>query len=236
MRARIEVTRIIAPLVAVLAVAAALMGCGGGSESPACVVIDASKSTRFAIYDYLPRFRSEAEATAGAGGSIAAVAVTGEPLVEADVKVSEDFGELGNADQVSQLLNAVEEFTSGVERSARLASAGVTRPSEGSGIVAGIALASGQDCASVEVLSDGLEAADVRMKIEDIVSASGRDEILDRLEARDLLPDLEGIELRFPFGGYLPQGTSIPKARLDAVPKFWTDYADRTGAVLVWRR
>ena len=69
MKAGTKAANIVAPVVAVLAVVAALAGCGD-SGSPACVVIDASKSTRFAIYDYLPRFRGEAEATAEAGGSI----------------------------------------------------------------------------------------------------------------------------------------------------------------------
>jgi len=227
--------RTAAILISAAILTTAVAACGGSTQ-PACIVIDASKSTRYAVYDYLGRFDRESAAVAEAGGSLAVVVATGEPMVESDVEVSEDFGELGGADRTSQRAAAVEDFTRGVHRGTRLASTGLANPSSGSGIVAAVSLVAGQGCASIEALSDGLEAADVRMKREDILTPSGRARLLDRLEARGLLPDLSGVELRFPFGGYLPQGTSIPKARLDAVPKFWTDYSDRTGAVLVWQR
>jgi hypothetical protein len=230
--------RFVAILVGVAMTMAVVAGCGGSSSQPdaACIVIDASKSTRFAIYDYKQQFHREAIAIGEGGGRIAVVTITGDPLVESDVEVSEDFSGLTSLDQTSQLVNAVGDFTAGVDRSMLLASSGGSEPAAGSGIVAGIVLIAKQGCASIEVLSDGLEASDVHMKTEDILTAAGRAKILDRLEARDLLPSLEGVELRFPFGGYLPQGTAIEKARLESVPKFWADFADRTGAELTWRQ
>ncbi len=227
--------RIVAAVVTAAGLAVAVTACGG-SSSTACVVIDASKSTRFAIYDYGGRFHREASAIADSGGTIAVVTATGEPLVESDVEVSQDFGDLSGVDRTSQRVTAIEEFIRGVDRTTRLASSGQIGPSSGSGIVAAISLIARQGCSSMEVLSDGLEASDIHMKREDILSPSGRAALLDRLDTRNLLPDLAGIELRFPLGGYVPQGTAIPKARLDALPKFWTDYAERTDAELSWRR
>lgn len=228
-------SRIAVLCIVVGALALTVAACGSGSAHPACIVMDASHSTRYALFDYTRRFRAMLEKTADAGGSLAVVVMTGNPIVESDIEQSADFGALTAVDQTSERAAAVDDFASGVDRSVRLASAGVRDPSPGSGIVAAIALIARQGCASVEVLSDGLEAADVHMKLEDIVSAKGRGQILDRLSSRELIPDLAGAELRFPLGGYLPQGTAISKARLDAVPKFWKAYADRANASLGWR-
>jgi len=230
MRAKTKIAAALFTATALVMVAAAC----GSSKPRACVVIDASRSTRYALLYYEERFVQSIEEAAEAGDSVAVVVATGDPLVESAIE-REDFSGLTNVDQGSDRSAAVEDLESRVERAIQLA-AGTLNPTPGSGIVAAIALVVGQGCASVEVLSDGLEASDVHMKRDDIVSARGRDRLLDHLAERGLLPNLEGVALRFPFGGYLPQGTAIPKARLDALPTFWGDYAERTEATLSWRR
>jgi hypothetical protein len=225
--------KIAASLITATALVTVAVACGS-SDPRACFVIDASQSTRYALFDYEERFAQSLEETAEAGDSVAVVVATGDPLVESNVE-REDFSGLTNADQGSDRSGAIEDLASRVERTIQVAT-GTLNPTPGSGIVAAIALVAGQGCASVEVLSDGLEASDVRMKRDDIITAGGRDRLLDRLAERGLLPDLDGVELRFPFGGYLPQGTAIPQARLDALPTFWSDYAERTGATFSWRQ
>lgn len=228
-------TRVFAALVSVAILGFAIAGCGGATH-PACVAIDASESTRYALFDYTKRFQQLLGETAESGGSLAVVITTGDPLVESDIEKSIDFGGLTELDQTSERNAAVDEFARQVNRNVRLAVSGVTNPSPGSGIIAAIALLAGQGCASIEMLSDGLEAADVHMKQDDIVTSSGRNQLLDRLDAQGRLPDLESIDLHFPLGGYLPQGTDISKERLDAVPRFWEAYAQRANASLSWRQ
>lgn len=225
--------KIAVSLIAAAALVAVAVACGS-SGPRACVVIDTSRSTRYALIDYEEQFVQSLESMAQAGGSVAVVVATGDPLVESNIE-RDDFSGLDSADQGGDRAAAVEDLASRVERTVQIA-AGNPNPTPGSGIVAAIALIAGQQCASLEVLSDGLEASDVHMKEEDIVSARGRDRLFDRLAERGLLPDLDGIELRFPLGGYLPQGTAIPQVRLDALPTFWAEYAERTGATLSWRR
>jgi hypothetical protein len=213
--------------------AALAIGCGGSSKS-ACVVVDASHSTRFALPTYLEQLEEAVQDRAGAGEAVAAVVATGEPLVEANVETA-DFAGLDGNEKSGERNERIDEFLGGVEDGARAASARSAALAPGSGILAAISLVAKQGCGSVLALSDGLEAADVRMKVDDILGEDGRQELLDRLQQRGRLPDLSGVEVSFPFGGYLPQGTEISKARLAAVPQFWEAYAERAGASLSWR-
>ena len=225
----------ISALVFVVCALAGLVAACGSSDASDCVVVDASHSTRFALPTYLERFESSVHEAAEDGGSIAALVATGEPLVESTVE-REDFSGLTDREDTGPRSEKEGEFLGRLEDMARAASAGAADPAPGSGIVAAISLVAEQRCGSILVLSDGLEAADVRMKVDDILSEDGRQQLLDRVDGRGRLPDLDGIELSFPLGGYLPQGGGqISKQRLAAVPLFWRAYAARTGASLSWR-
>lgn len=226
--------RIAASLVAAASLVTGVLGCGASNRS-ACVVIDASRSTRYALSDYLEQFEKTLEDSADAGGSMAVVVATGDPLVESSVEQVE-FDGLTGTEQTSNRTNAAGNFASRIERAARLAAAGVQNPTPGSGILASIALVADRRCTSITAFSDGLETTEIRMKRDDILTARDRERLLDGLANRGLLPDLNGVELRFPLGGFLPQGTAISRARLDAVPMFWRAYAGRTGASLTWRQ
>ncbi|HZO06716.1 MAG TPA: hypothetical protein VFB52_10030, partial [Solirubrobacterales bacterium] len=180
--------------IAVLAVslaAAIVSGCGD-STSTACVVVDASHSTRYALPDYLERLESSVLDAANAGESVAALVATGQPLVESKVE-TEDFSGLTSSEDIGERNALAQEFLADVDGSARDASLGTAKPAPGSGIVAAISLVSTRGCDSMLVLSDGLEAADVRMKVDDILSVDGRTALLDKVEQRGRLPRLEGM-------------------------------------------
>jgi hypothetical protein len=218
----------------VACVLATLVTACGSSGSPACVVVDASHSTRYALPTYLERLEEAVLESADAGGSVAGLVATGEPLVESKVETVDFSGLTSNEDTGPRNAKA-QEFLDNVNDAARAASTGAEARAPGSGIVAAISLVAGQDCASILVLSDGLESADARMKVDDILSDDGRQELLDQIEQRGRLPDLERIALDFPLGGYIPQGTGISKQRLAAVELFWQAYAARTSSSLSWR-
>ena len=67
------------------------------------------------------------------------------------------------------------------------------------------------------------------------LDAAGIVNILDRLAARGMLPDLRGRRLRIPYALYRSDGPmNMGAARKLAVLAFWTAYAHRTGAELVF--
>lgn len=212
-------------------------GCAGVGDDPqtACVVFDASKSTRFIVPRYQEHLEAEANEVAESGGTIATVVVTGDPSVEA-VPVSEDFSGLTGDEKEGERERKVRQFTADVESEVTSSALGVDNPSGGSGIVAGVALlAEHTNCDSVLALSDGLETDAFASKTAGVGDPANRARILRRLEGERLVPELDGKTLLFPFGGTLPQGTAIPPETLAGVRSFWDEYAEATGMALAWR-
>jgi hypothetical protein len=54
--------------------------------------------------------------------------------------------------------------------------------------------------------------------------------LLDGLEENGLVPDLEGVEINFPYLLYHPGGLKQEKVR--RIIAFWEDWAERTGATI----
>jgi hypothetical protein len=230
-------SRSIRTVVATVACLLALMlnGCGGGSKT-ACMMLDASASTDFARVEYLRQFRSDLERAASGGGDVAVVVANGNALIESDV-MHHSFDGLQGTERAAQRSADVASFTDEVRTAVDQASAGATNPTRGSGVIAGIALFGHQGCGSITALSDGIEnSGDMNVATNDILSPTGRKALLDRLAAQERVPDLHGVTLSFPFGGYAPQGSKLSADRMNALPAFWEAYAARTGANLRWER
>jgi hypothetical protein len=227
-----KVWRAMATAAAVALVVLSLAACG--AKPTRCEVIDVSFSTTFVRTDYMERFAADLTATADAGGRVVAVVVSGNPLVESNPK-SQSFAGFEGTERSGERSGMVAAFTEIVQADIEQAGSGVRNPTKGSGILAGIALMGSGNCDSITVLSDGLERSDIVVDKDDILTEPGRARLIDQLDARGRVPNLQGAELRFPFGGYVPQGSTLTRERVGALPKFWKAYADRAHASFSWR-
>jgi hypothetical protein len=220
-----------AALAATLAVVISLSGCGDG-RSITCAVVDISGSTALARGEYFPRLRTDIEAVAAKGGTALVVAANGNPLVESRID-EQSFDGLQGTERANERDAKVGAFMETVQLDAQAA---VTSPTPGSGIVGALNLFDGKGCGLIIVYSDGIERADISPDTEDILTASGRARIVDRLASEGRVPDLRGARISFPFGGYVPQGTKLSQERVAALHPLWQAYARRANAKLVgWR-
>jgi hypothetical protein len=64
------------------------------------------------------------------------------------------------------------------------------------------------------------------------LSPAAREQMLDRLERKGLIPDLEGVRVVFPFLLYHPGGLGIAQEQEVAIRSFWQEWASRVKATL----
>lgn len=205
------------------------------SKPVTCVPIDGSQSARFALVYYQERLRALLGDVASDGGTIRAMVAVGDPSVEANPRTA-DFSDLTGVERESDRQAAIDGFITDLQTDLQAAAAGTQNPTPGSGIVKAInVLADAGRCDQVVALADGLENSSFRVSEEPIETEAGRASVIDRLDARGEIPDLEGAELSFPFGGFLPQGTTLDDRKLRALPLIWDDFADAAGAGFSWR-
>jgi hypothetical protein len=224
-----------ATLATTTAVALAVAGCGGSTSDRVCVADDASGSTTYSQPAYTERLGQVVEKAARRGGSVVAVVATGQPLQESDV-LAKSFDGLDGTERAGERAAAVADLLDDVDQEVRASRAGDGPPTDGSGIVAALRLLEGRGCGRVELYSDGLETSAFDVYHDDIVTAAGRERIVAELRRRGVLAHFHGAELDMPFGGYTPQSTKLPQARLDALPALWQLLAERSDAKLHWRR
>jgi hypothetical protein len=216
-----------------------LAGCGrsaGSGGDTACVVLDASASTRYIVPHYLGELGEEVDRAAEAGGTVAVLVATGRPGTEATVE-EESFDGLTGVEMQGSRAMAVRHFLGKTDALDETAREGGADPTAGSAIVEAIGVVSeGRSCGSIVVLSDGLETRAFQSKSAGIADPSRRRALVARLRGEGLVPELDGAVLAFPFGGALPQGTAIGQAILRALPEFWSEYAHAAGGAFAWRQ
>jgi hypothetical protein len=215
--------------------AIALAACGsGGSLRRLCVVDDASESTQYVEPNYENWLSTNVTAVANDGGTVDVVVVTGRPLSQSQPMTqnfSSDTGQENSATREADVSSFLDEVQSAVSA----AQTGSSDPTMGSGIIEGLNLYAGKGCTSLAALTDGYENEAVNIYKQNILTPSGRAELIGRLEREHLTPDFRGVELALPFGGYEPQGSSLSQARVAALPAFWDSYASHSQAHLEWR-
>ncbi len=234
---RKNTVRILAIVLLVVTLGAVVIGCAGMStdHTVACEVVDSSKSTRYVQPHYEEILEGDAGEVADEGGLLVALVITGDPRVES-IPEEADFADLTGVEKEGQRSSAIRLLLDEVDSEMRASALGGENPSSGSGIIGGIDLLGDRgDCDSITALSDGLETAAFHAGNEGVVSVGGRERIVQRLQANGLVPDLNGIDLAFPLGGVLPQGTDMSPANLVGVREFWSLYAETAGTTLIWR-
>lgn len=218
----------LAAIASALAIAVVIAGCGAGKSH--CMAIDVSGSTKYASPEYQALFQESVDEIASTGGAIRAAVVAGNPLVQSSVQ-EQSFKGLTGSENTADRAAAVDEFTDGVEDRIPGVSSIKPRSKHGSGVLAAISLlAEGGSCETMTVLSDGLESADAIFP-RDLRTAGGSAAVIASLKRRELIPELAGADLRFPYGGYVPQSRHLTSDDVLLLKQFWTEYAAASGSV-----
>jgi hypothetical protein len=229
---------VLRPVVALIAVAA-LAGCG--EEPPTgrgCVILDVSASAKdeytAAYAGGFERFATKMgmERTGDVCFAVAANALSGGPASWGNFSPQDRDDPNRAPGQVRQkVAAALGQLQTTVEHPA------VER--NGSELVEAIALVSRNLAAGDEILllSDSIQVSgltgDFTRKRVDLTD-QGISDLLDKIAEARLLPNLEGIALRVPFGLYSVKPLHMGARRQAAVQAFWSAYAKRTGATLTW--
>lgn len=222
-------------LTTLLAAGALAAGCGGGEADRAlCGYVDAAGSTVEIRPDYLDELRDRASQAAEDGRTLRVVVGTGAPLVESSV-LTESFSDVTGLEKLPQRDARLTALLGDLAQQVADAEDGLYARADGSAIAAGLTLlARGGACETVVAYTDGLETVDINVYTEDILTAQGRAELVDRLRGLDRVPDLRGTPVEFPFGGTVPQGSELSKKRQAALGDWWAAWTKAAGGKLRW--
>jgi hypothetical protein len=81
------------------------------------------------------------------------------------------------------------------------------------------------------IVSDGIQASELTGDFHDIdLSDEGVEKLLDKLDAKHLIPDLTGVAVSMPVLLIHPGGIGLDEPRQERVRAFWAAWAKRTGA------
>lgn len=219
-----------------------LAGCGGTASpttgtASACVIADVSGSTQEARGAYVSSFSALAERIGTSGsGNICVVLTAGDPQAEGPVANMYVGPRRPVAD--SEELTTAGRVELAVKKARKHLIAMLSEPPEGdpgsalleAGAVAARELKPGDE---LLYLSDGIENDHTfgNFLFENL-SPSATATLLDRLERAHLLPDLEGIPVRFPYLLYHPHGLRIGQEQEENIHRFWEAWAERAKTTL----
>jgi hypothetical protein len=229
----------LALLVLVIAAVAVVESGSDEHKATGCVILDVSESTAEARTRYPEEFRAFASSIAENGsGEICLVLAGAEPIAEG----APVFTSVAPAPENEGKPAGVAEVETNIEN----ATAEVTRLTEdhsiregGSGLVEAAAVAAEYLGPGDELiyLSDGLQWSEAGGRLMDMdLSPSGIAEIVNTLEERQLIPDLEGVKVYFPLMLYHPEGFQGEAAEANKIKGFWQAWAQATGAELTTGR
>ncbi|NLT07366.1 MAG: hypothetical protein GXY03_13805 [Solirubrobacterales bacterium] len=228
-------TRYTALLGVLLAGATLASACGDDRSIAACYLWDASRSGVALEPEYRVHIRDSVDGFADQGADVAGLVVKGDARVEAR-PIRADFGDVAGFEKSGERSIAVGDFLDEVDDDADESLSDVRNPTKGSNIIGGLDVLGDLDCATVIVLSDGIERSrDVDMRIDEIATAVDRRALIETIERRHGLPDLDGADLHFPFGGRRRANGPVWTDRIRYVEPFWAEFAEATGANLIWR-
>jgi hypothetical protein len=221
--------------IALLTIPAALQllsGCGGERQT-LCITQDVTNPAQTEAYT--SRMQDAVRRAADAQQDVKVVPFAGSPKTESQV-VTGSFADVKDSRvriEVRTLLNRVDERVLDMQDTFNR-----DKRSPGSGVVDAIAKATeGAGCsAGVLALTDALELRQFDVYHDDIVSASGRSQIVDRIKDAGALPSLEGVKVTMPFGGIVPDGSEISKdpQRVNALPDIYREIVEAGGGNLEW--
>ena len=221
-------------IAATLAVAAtAATGCGDDPVPTACVGLDA---TNPAIDSgYLDELRARLDEAARDERDIRVLLFRGDPLSEGRV-IQASFHGLASPELQVKRRQAVNRVSAGVEDQLEDIRVGIAANADGSAVVDAIKLltTSRQVCSTLDLYSDGLERVRFSVYDDPIGSPADRDRIATRLRREGALPNLKGLVVRMPYGGYVMGSSRLERARKAALEPLWTAVVERSGGKLEW--
>ncbi len=229
-------------LLAVCALGALLIGCGGGGQSgnglSACAIADVSGSTGEARSAYTSDFNLLAKRVGTTGsGNVCVVLTAGDPQAEAPV-ADVYVGPKATRSRVAvpESTNAKIKTLLAVAKARKQFEAVLSEPAVGNpgsalieaAVVAAHRLHPGDE---LLYLSDGIQNSPTTgnfLKVD--LSTEARERLLTRLKQEGLIPDLEGVRISFPFLLYHPHGLRIPQAQEVNIRSFWEEWAKQAKA------
>jgi hypothetical protein len=241
-RRRVQAIGIGCVVAVVLGAAVIAVAESGGDpyRASGCAILDLSESTGEARTRYPGEFQRFATAIADEGsGKICMVLAGADPIAEApplQTSVAPDSpGTPKGREEIEQkVATATAEVSRMTENSQVEEEESGLVEEKGSGLVEAAVVAAQQlqQGDRILYLSDGLQwspAGGRLMKMD--LSPAGIAALIRSLSDKDLLPDLEGIEVHFPLMLYHPEGYDDVVAA-QRVTSFWRAWADATGAEL----
>lgn len=221
----------------VIALGALAVGLSRGDDQPdiVCIALDSTNPSIAGLY--LGRLELETRRAAHDGATVKAFAFAGAAKVES-VPTLQEFEAGASRRAVRTAVHDVRRAVSQASIDLQTAQAGTRKRAAGSGVLEAITKADeGSGCQRIVVLSDGLDRRAFDAYGADVLTRSGRADILDSIRQRNLLPELDGVRaVEFPYGGIVPTGSEISKdpARVDALELTWTGIVDAAGSTLRW--
>ena len=229
-------------LLAAAALAAPLLsGCGPAERKATrgCVIVDVSGSARAEITGlYLPGFQRFVQRLTQMGSgdvcfSFAAAGMSGGASAWAHFSCTEPDDRLRCQPQIRRSVAAAAgQLATAADGPSVLH--GASELVEALGLIAQ-ATKPGDE---ILLLSDAIQNSTLTgdfARLSTDLGAQGTDQLLDALQQRALLPDLAGRTLRIPYAlTRASRPLRMSAARQQAVRAFWSRYAQRSGARLVF--
>ncbi|HEV7771534.1 MAG TPA: hypothetical protein VGO66_12865 [Solirubrobacterales bacterium] len=208
---------------------------GGGHAANGCVIVDVSESTEVARQEYGEEFSDFATSIGLDGsGDMCVIFAAADPLAESLAEplfVGPAESKKGGIEERSDVEAKVAVAREDLESSL----AGSSLRDNGSALIeAGVEAAQFlQPGDRLLYLSDGLQwTPELHLSKLDLTpTAIAR--LLAEMEAEGLIPDLEGVEISFPFMLYHPGG--IDDAKVRRITDFWEEWAERARADITVR-
>jgi hypothetical protein len=228
--------RIVAALAGVAALVALFL-LTRGDDPPATrapwVLVDVSGSTRLARPRYSQEFRTLAtQQSLLKDGKIQLLAIKGDPAGESDIRplqlgVTTNNPSSADIDRRLNVLQAAQELDLLLRRP--------TQRVGGSALVEGLWLLAGKvkPGDTIYVYSDGLQDSGLLKLYKrraELADTTQIERIIDELESRRYIADMQGVTVRFVLPGFTGGRKSITDP--SQVQAFWTAWADRTHAIL----
>lgn len=212
--------------------ALAFAGCGDGSPT-ACFGLDA---TNPAIEtDYLDAFGTALDDAARRELKVRVLLFRGDPLTESTI-LSESFAGLGASELATQRRHRVNRVRGELDDLLADVQAGVAGAAEGSAIVdaMNVLVTTRGECDTLDVYTDGLERVRFSVYDDAITTGGDREKIVATLRAESALPDMGGVTVRFPYGGFVIGSSSLPLKRKEALDPLWTTVVAGFGGHAEW--
>ena len=224
-------------ILAAVAIAAVVAVASGSKEhkANACVIADVSESTDLARQRYGSEFARFATSIGLDGsGEICVIFAAADPLAESLAEplfvgpATSNEGGLGEVPDVEGKVAVARE-----DLEAHLADPSIRE--KGSALIEAATDAAQflQPGDRLLFLSDGLQWTPGLHLAREELTPGAIATLLDSLEGEDLVPDLEGVEISFPYLLYHPGGLDQEKVR--QIIAFWEAWAARAEATITVR-